>query len=198
MTGKGHFATGIACSLIAFDLTNTLNGFGLLGSVGLILGVNAPDYLEIRRRKYNSGGVCVGTYTKIKHRTITHTLSLWVIFMLFCLANLPYFNSNLGNNSDFFQFLNISNYMNNYDFIGYYLFSFLFGYSMGALLHLLTDIPNPMGIPIFLKKRYSLNLWKSGKNESIIIAFFVLLNLFYFDIIKINGETINNIKDFFI
>lgn len=198
MTGKGHFATGIACSLIAFDLTNTLNGFGLLGGIGLILGVNAPDYLEIRRKKYNSAGVCVGTYTKIKHRTITHNLSFWLIFMFFCLANMPYFNSSIGDSSSFFQILNISNSIQGYETLSYYLFSFLFGYSAGALLHLLTDIPNPMGIPIFIKKRYSLNLWKSGKNESVIVAFFILLNLFYFNIVEINSETIDNIKGFFI
>lgn len=44
------------------------------------------------------------------------------------------------------------------------------GFAIGCLLHLLTDLPNPMGIPILTPwHRFSLNLWKSGHNEILII-----------------------------
>lgn len=45
----------------------------------------------------------------------------------------------------------------------------------GGLVHLMGDLPNPMGIPlVVLGQRYSLNWWRSGENEFLIILFLVL------------------------
>lgn len=45
----------------------------------------------------------------------------------------------------------------------------LFGFAAGGVMHLLTDWPNPMGVP-WLFSRHSLCLWKSGNCEPIIIG----------------------------
>lgn len=48
------------------------------------------------------------------------------------------------------------------------------GVSFGSLVHLMGDLPNPMGVPlIHPTKRISLNWWKSGEMEGLIIAAFV-------------------------
>lgn len=44
-----------------------------------------------------------------------------------------------------------------------------FGFAAGGLMHLLADWPNPLGIPWILG-RHSLNLWKSGKCDMVVIA----------------------------
>jgi membrane-bound metal-dependent hydrolase YbcI (DUF457 family) len=46
----------------------------------------------------------------------------------------------------------------------------MFGFSAGGLMHLLADWPNPLGVP-WIAGRHSLNLWKSGRCDSIVVAF---------------------------
>lgn len=45
----------------------------------------------------------------------------------------------------------------------------LFGFAVGGVMHLLADWPNPLGIP-WIVGRHSLNLWKSGRCDLIVIA----------------------------
>ena len=45
----------------------------------------------------------------------------------------------------------------------------LFGFAAGGIMHLLADWPNPLGIP-WIVGRHSLNLWKSGRCDLIVIA----------------------------
>lgn len=44
----------------------------------------------------------------------------------------------------------------------------LFGFAVGGLMHLLTDWPNPLGVP-WLWRRHSLKLWKSGRADSVVV-----------------------------
>lgn len=44
-----------------------------------------------------------------------------------------------------------------------------FGFAAGGMMHLLADWPNPLGIPWILG-RHSLNLWKSGKCDMVIVV----------------------------
>jgi len=75
-----------------------------------------------------------------------------------------------------------------------YLLSFLLGFSFGGLLHLLTDLPNPMGIPIIAPNvRFSLKLWKSGRYEPAITFFFLLLVLIYVGVLKIHIDGIKGL-----
>ncbi|TAM51932.1 MAG: metal-dependent hydrolase [Paraburkholderia sp.] len=45
----------------------------------------------------------------------------------------------------------------------------LFGFACGGLMHLLADWPNPLGVP-WIWRRHSLNLWKSGRCDVIVVA----------------------------
>lgn len=193
MTGKGHFAAGIIFSIYAFDFTNNLGGHALTSSLFCILGGNAPDYLEIRSKVYRdikNPKRCTGTKTLIPHRTITHWLPIWMILFLFSVINIDPSFINLNIVQPFI----ISNESNTLSNI---LFSALLGYSIGGLVHLMVDLPNPMGIPILTpKKRFSLNLWRSGKMEPLILTVLLVFVLHSVGVINVNGEAINKISGF--
>lgn len=44
-----------------------------------------------------------------------------------------------------------------------------FGFAAGGIMHLLADWPNPMGVP-WIAGRHSLNLWKSGRCDLIVVT----------------------------
>lgn len=163
MTGKGHTWVSLAFSITTYKLGNQLELVPWLVAIGTILGGTAPDWMEIR--KANGG-------TVIRHRTITHWLPIWLGLFLITLGIIQ-------KQPDLMSVINFQ--------IPLYVISFLFGFSIGGLLHLLVDIPNPMGIPILTPyRRFSLNLWKSGKFEIPIVTVFFLFSLYYIDLITIN------------
>lgn len=194
MTGKGHFATGVVFSLFAFEYSTNLGGHGLTSALFCILGANAPDYLEIRKKVYRdvkNPKRCTGTKTIIPHRTITHWLPIWILMLLFAIVNINPEYLNIP----FIHKLQIENNLN----YSNYIFSLILGYAIGGLTHLLTDIPNPMGIPILTPyKRFSLNLWRSGKMEPLIISCFIIFTLYYIGIVDLNEQYIDKIKDYFV
>lgn len=168
MTGKGHTWVSLAFSIATYKIGLQLGITPLLVSVATIVGGTAPDWLEIRKK---NGG------TVIKHRTITHWLPLWLALFFFTYGLIT-------KNENLYQL---------YDFnINEYLLSFLFGFSIGGLLHLLVDIPNPMGIPILTPtRRFSLKLWKSGKFEVPIVTAFFIFSLYYIGVLNLNIEKLN-------
>jgi membrane-bound metal-dependent hydrolase YbcI (DUF457 family) len=44
-----------------------------------------------------------------------------------------------------------------------------FGFAAGGMMHLLTDWPNPMGVP-WIWRRHSLSMWRSGRLEPMVIV----------------------------
>lgn len=171
MTGKGHTWVSLVFSIATYKMGMQLGMTGidpLLISIGTILGGTAPDWMEIR--KANGG-------TVIKHRTITHWLPIWLgIFLLFfgLITKSPILY-------DIYKF-NVNSHV----------LAFFFGFGIGGLLHLLVDIPNPMGIPILTPtRRFSLKLWKSGKFEIPIVTVFFLFSLYYIDVLNINIAKLN-------
>ena len=183
MTGRGHLLSGLALSLATFKFTNDISGIGYIAAIGTILGAKAPDYLEIRRKVKDSKNKVIGTKTLITHRTITHWLPLWIIAFLFFLIQFE---------QSYFSYFQDYNFNTNK--ITNYISSFLLGYTIGGLLHLITDLPNPMGIPIIHpKKRFSLNLWKSGKMEFIIVLGILLFSLEYSNIIQFSWLEAKNL-----
>jgi membrane-bound metal-dependent hydrolase YbcI (DUF457 family) len=49
--------------------------------------------------------------------------------------------------------------------------SILFGFAAGGVTHLLADAPNPLGVPwLFPTRRISLNLWRSGRCDLIVVG----------------------------
>lgn len=174
MTGKGHTWVGIVCSIAAYKFAKEHDAIPFITAISTILGATAPDWLEIRKK---GGG------TVIRHRTITHYLPIWVTIFLLSLGYLSQ-NEFVANN--------LPSIPNNLFTIGG--LSFLLGFSFGGLLHLLTDLPNPMGIPIIAPNvRFSLKLWKSGKYEPAITFFFLLLVLIYVGVLKIHIEGIKSL-----
>jgi membrane-bound metal-dependent hydrolase YbcI (DUF457 family) len=45
----------------------------------------------------------------------------------------------------------------------------VFGFACGGVMHLLADWPNPLGVP-WIGRRHSLNLWRSGRCDLIVVA----------------------------
>jgi len=174
MTGKGHTWVGIVCSIAAYKFAKEHDAVPFIVAISTIFGATAPDWLEIRKK---SGG------TVIKHRTITHYLPIWVVMFILSLGYITQ-NEMITNN-----FPIIPN-----NIVINYLLSFLLGFSFGGLLHLLTDLPNPMGIPIIAPNvRFSLKLWKSGRYEPAITFFFLLLVLIYVGVLKIHIDGIKGL-----
>lgn len=168
MTGKGHTWVSLAFSIATYKIGMQLGATPLLVSVATIVGGTAPDWMEIRKK---AGG------TVIKHRTITHWLPLWLILFFFTYGLIT-------KNETLLNFYNFN--------INEYILSFLFGFSIGGLLHLLVDIPNPMGIPILTPtRRFSLKLWKSGKFEIPIVTVFFIFSLYYIGVLSLNIEKLN-------
>jgi membrane-bound metal-dependent hydrolase YbcI (DUF457 family) len=85
----------------------------------------------------------------IPHRTLTHWWPLWVLALIVAVhLSIPL------------------------------AAAWLLGFSLGGLSHILVDLPNPMGVPIWTpaaSSRRSLKLWRSGQREFLIIAVFWLL-----------------------
>lgn len=190
MTGHGHTQTGIGLSIAVYYLSYTTLSdvidvrsffqtfehdflitmfFSFLCAFVAISGATAPDWLEIRKK---SGG------TVIPHRTITHWVLLWII-ALFCGFYFTQFSFVQENMFESFPYLTTV--------IGMIIISF----SLGGILHLITDFPNKMGIPIFFyNKRYCLSIWKSGKNEQFLITMTYVSSILYIgldtEIVKID------------
>ncbi len=162
MTGHGHTHTGIGISIAVYYgfynyVTTNNMWISLISALIFIAGSTAPDWLEIRKK---TGG------TVINHRTITHWVPLW-----FLLAYLGWqLKITDGFGSVYFEnklLLEI-------------LYSSVLSFSLGGILHLITDLPNPMGVPVpTWKIRFSLKLWKSGKFEPQMIALSYVVSLFW-------------------
>lgn len=128
-----HTLAGLATGgLLAYfsksDATHTV-----LLLLGAHMGASAPDWAEvstwITTRHWFSANES-HRLSLIPHRTITHTLSLWVLATMYSLY-LLYFGAH--------QYTSL----------------LAFAFCMSALTHLLLDIRTPMGIPLLpFGKRY--------------------------------------------
>lgn len=164
MTGKGHTWVGLATAIAVYKFSGDLGLTGFVAVLGHMLGATAPDWMEIRVK---SGD---GMKTLIKHRTVTHWLPMWIALFYISYASIT-------------KTINVGVEVN------IFLLEFFMGFAMGGILHLLTDLPNPQGIPIILpsgKFRFSLNLWKSGKYELAITLVGLLLSLWHIGLLEFN------------
>ncbi len=62
-----------------------------------------------------------------------------------------------------------------------------FGFACGGVMHLLADWPNPLGVP-WIAGRHSLNWWKSGRCDLVIVAASWLIALAVSDDIWFQGR----------
>ena len=154
MTGRGHWLSGAIFATITAALTKDTSAIPFWVALGTIFGSTAPDWMEIRLSK---------DVTVIPHRTITHWLPLWVGLLFIMLSQMGIYPLPLPILPSLSPFPLIEE-------------SIILGFACGGLLHLLLDIPNPMGIPLWTPwHRVSLNLWESGKREGLILLGFVAL-----------------------
>ena len=166
MQKSGHVFTGMASGLLAMSI--------LLHKIPTnFFNLNIFFWLLIVYIFTMSGGTAPdwleiswwdpqkGRQSVIKHRTITHVLILWIGAFVYSFMNL-----NKGWTIP------------------------LLGFSIGGLTHLLFDIPNPTGVPIWHPyKRFSFKLWKSGENEFILIMGWWAICSFIF--ITINPQVLS-------
>lgn len=161
MTSTGHKITGIAAAIISFGSILHM-GIKVRYPVELstfLLAVISliPAYLGSLapdRLEIARWDKNGRRHSLIEHRTITHWIPLWVI---------AFFVS--------------------YFFINHLLGVIFYAYSIGGLMHLAMDIPNPMGVPLLTpskKSRVSLNWWKSGKYDLIISLTILCLSFYFF------------------
>ena len=75
-----------------------------------------------------------------------------------------------------------------YQFLGTHgLAAAAFGFACGGIMHLLADWPNPLGVP-WIAGRHSLNWWKSGRCDAIIVAAAWVIALFVSDDVWLDGQ----------
>lgn len=183
MNRNGHLMSGMLATpfpaLVAYSQTDLI-GAGL-AVIFTLLGVNAPDYLEIRYNKKAKKTIrdkktgatkevdCMASTTLIPHRGFTHAIGLWVIAFVLPFAALCSPDTlirMLGNAKAAYWLID-----------NIYASCIFFGYAFGGLMHLFCDIPNKKGIPIlpFCTIRVKLNLWKSGEKDMLMYIASVLL-----------------------
>lgn len=146
MTKNGHHLTGIGTCIGIVGYTQGIlePHWSILVGILAILGSTAPDWLEIPWY-FNPLGLSDNPRKSlIPHRRITHWVLGWVLMLLAGIYGI----------------------VQDYTLLGYCVV----GFSAGCLTHLLFDIPNPMGVPLFHPwHRTSLKLWKSGQREGLLI-----------------------------
>jgi membrane-bound metal-dependent hydrolase YbcI (DUF457 family) len=135
-------------------------------ATGAISGIGAATYLDLLHTQTTfAAGACIiagwhggvfpdaiehirGRYW-IAHRTVTHWAPLWIALGVWLLSN-PYTTA--------LPYPGIT-------------YPALLGFTVGCITHLLFDWPNPTGIPwLHPWKRHSLNLWKSGRADTVLVA----------------------------
>lgn len=143
MTHLGHRLTGVGSGALAAGIVLSLTQnpvYAAAASVVGFAGATAPDWMEIPW-----GGLFGKRHSVIPHRTWTHWLFPWAAFLVLAASHPLLANTVPG--------------------------ALLLAFCIGGLTHLSMDLPNPMGIPILHpRRRKSLRLWSSGKNEPALIV----------------------------
>ncbi len=153
MTGKGHSLVGIGVGLALLGACPALLPHGV--SLLSFAGALAGSTAPDWLEFPQRPSFWGGAGTRlIPHRTITHWWPLWVATVLYAL--------------------HLQNPL---------VSPWLLGFGAGGLSHLLVDLPNPMGVPVWLpfaRSRKSLRWWRSGEHEFLIVAVFFIVGLHFF------------------
>jgi len=142
---RAHRASGVAAGLLAGAIVTKAGAGGpyhwlaMLAVLAGAFGGTAPDWLEIAWWRSKKRKGAGRLW--ITHRTLTHWGIAWV--MLLCYSYMQ---------------------------LGIVWWApVAFGFAAGGMMHLLTDWPNPMGVP-WIFRRHSLSMWRSGHLESMVIV----------------------------
>lgn len=134
-----HTLAGLATGGVLALVSRTDAIHTALLLLGSLMGASAPDWMEIpswvTKRNWFSPNER-HRLSLIPHRTLTHTLSLWVLAALYSVYLLA------SNANDYQNIL-------------------IFAFCTSVLTHLLLDIRTPMGIPLLpFGQRYRLQRLK--------------------------------------
>lgn len=146
MTKPGHLGTGWAIGLANATWLTTINlpePIYLWPILGFLFVIPGSTAPDwMEIVKWSPEG---GRSSLLKHRTWTHYPWFWLAPLIWSFLNFD---------------------------LGWPIL--LWSFCLGGITHLIVDFPNPMGIPLKwpTKKRTSLNLWKSGQAEPIIVGSF--------------------------
>ena len=147
MSKNGHQMVGVALAVMSFSWIHAMGYVWLLsiaGAIAAFFGSTAPDWLEISHAERDANGRWQ-RHSIIPHRTLTHWVPLWIALLLWSARSLLHTHGA--------PVLTGSAY------------AALMGFAIGGIGHLLCDIPNPSGVPVFLpvaQGRISLRMWQSG------------------------------------
>lgn len=149
MRQEGHAGTALGLGLTLAAWRYPDVPGAILALVGALAGSSAPDWLEISHAEPNNRGGW-SRWSLIPHRTITHWPYPWLAALLYGIPMLPPV-----------------------------WHPFAEGFVYAALLHLLTDFPNPTGIPLGLPwgRRTSLRWWRSGDYDNLLTTIAVAAGL---------------------
>ncbi len=142
---KAHHASGVAAGVLAALLVIRAGAggpFQLLAIMALFAGAwggTAPDWMEVAW--WRSKRRRGASRLWIKHRSLTHWGVPWMLLLFGSYISLGAF----------------------------WWAPITFGFAAGGVMHLLTDWPNPMGVP-WIFRRHSLSMWKSGNFEIVVIV----------------------------
>lgn len=142
---KAHRASGIAAGLLAAAIVIKAHAGGpyyllaLLTALAGAWGGTAPDWMEIAWWRSKRHRGAQRLW--IRHRTVTHWGIAWMLLLVYGYVSLG----------------------------SVWWAPVAFGFAAGGMMHLLTDWPNPMGVP-WIWRRHSLSMWRSGNLESMVIV----------------------------
>ena len=139
-SSNAHHATGFAAGIIAAAIVAHIGG-GDSFHLGVLL-----SFLAGLAGSTAPDWLEVAWWSRARRLWITHrTLTHWGVGWLALLAF-------------------------SYHWLGYSIYAApAFGFACGGLMHLFADWPNPLGVP-WIAGRHSLNLWKSGHCDLIVVA----------------------------
>lgn len=140
MTGNGHRWTGVGAAFIAAALARAVHLPELVAAAVAVASTTMPDWAEIPfYKRDHKTGMKTRTGSVIAHRTLTHWPPLWLLLLGWGIHE------------------------------GSFVGAMATGVAVGALVHILGDAPNPMGIPWLLpNQRLKIGKkgwWRSGEHE---------------------------------
>lgn len=128
--------------MLAAGITHWLQGFPAFAAIMGLLGATAPDWLELPFLRGEDLHGRPLRLSVIPHRTLTHWVPLWLLLLAGGLWQAAQLPGSLA-----------------------------VGFAVGGLTHLLMDVPNPMGVPLWVPwRRKSLRWWRSGEHEIFLVA----------------------------
>lgn len=146
---KGHFYGAIAFAPLPCNLMGQVSiEYGAIAALSCVISSSLPDQLEFGR---------------IPHRTITHTLSIWLL--------LSYFGYGLS----FGEFALLIGEFAEYNGI---TGAALCGVGSGGVSHWLGDVFNKKPVPIFTPlDGMALRLFHSGEHQTLTCFFIAVISL---------------------